>query len=605
MVYRVFLALLIMFVTVACRDSASRAPAAKQTTSTNATPPVLPPNPIQPAAFTVGTLPQSSGASPAGEYQMEVHLDVPAGRAGMAPTLSLGYSSSAGVDNAGLGWALRGAASFIRVCAPPFASRGFVKRPDSFCLDQQVLVSIAPGEWRTENESFAKIVSKPVDAVEPTSWEVWAKDGRIRSYTAVRYDGSNVRFWALASDRDRYGNRIDYFYRHEETAPFADFVFDIERIEYTASATEAARRKVEFRYNPSDTPAFVRVWDAHTQRYHRRDISGLLTSIEMFGPDLNGATGLAWSYSLNYERSGDTDRMLLSSVECCGALGGCLQARTFAYSQRPPGVKNTFSTIWEHIRNDAIPREQIRVLDANGDGKDDVHVALGLYSSTTYVSADPAQAITSTTIPGPDAVAVDIDGDGQVELVGTRTLSEKPLKWEKWIYRADASGKYAPWKRLPNTKTLWPKDPYVTGYNVLYTEIFELRFGDIDGDGLPDLCRARPTYTLPMPDPTFTGIWRCAKNFGDGTFDTSWELAAHLTQPGDGPTYLADRDGDGKAEFHNGDDTLGDLDGDGLLEVASSDAPDSITVGDFDDDGRDDDRNQPCNKTSSLLVMTP
>ncbi len=323
--YRVLLALLLTFVMVACRDSASREPAAKQETSMAATPPTVPSDPILPAAFTVDTLPQSSGGSPSGEYQNEMALDIPAGRAGMAPMLSLGYSSSAGVENAGLGWALRGASSFIRVCAPPFASRGFVKRPDSFCLDQQVLVSSAPGEWRTENESFAKIVSMPVDATEPTSWDVWAKDGRIRSYSAVKYDGSNIRFWALVSERDRLGNRIDYFYRHEETAPFADFVFDIERIEYTGSATEAARRKVEFRYNPSDASEFARVWDAHTQTYHRRDVSGLLTSIEMFGPNLNGATELAWSYSLRYERSADTDRMLLSSIERCGALGGCLQ----------------------------------------------------------------------------------------------------------------------------------------------------------------------------------------------------------------------------------------------------------------------------------------
>ncbi len=142
MLYRVLLALLLMFVVVACRDSASREPAAKQEISMDAVLPTLPPDPNQPAAFTVGTLPQSSGGSPSGEYQFEMALDVPAGRAGMAPTLSLGYSSSAGVDNAGLGWALRSAASFIRVCAPPFASRGFVKRPDSFCLDQQVLVAV-------------------------------------------------------------------------------------------------------------------------------------------------------------------------------------------------------------------------------------------------------------------------------------------------------------------------------------------------------------------------------------------------------------------------------------------------------------------------------
>lgn len=84
-------------------------------------------------------------------------------------------------------------------------------------------------------------------------------------------------------------------------------------------------------------------------------------------------------------------------------------------------------------------------------------------------------------------------------------------------------------------------------------------------------CRARPAYTLIGPDPTITAVWRCAKNLGHGTFGT-WDLAAHITHIEDGPTYLADRDGDGKAEFHNGDDVLGDLDGDGLLDAAAINA---------------------------------
>jgi len=41
-----------------------------------ATPTSLP-LPIQQATFTVGTLAMRSGVSPAGEYQMEIPLDVP------------------------------------------------------------------------------------------------------------------------------------------------------------------------------------------------------------------------------------------------------------------------------------------------------------------------------------------------------------------------------------------------------------------------------------------------------------------------------------------------------------------------------------------------
>lgn len=61
----------------------------------NAVLPKLPAAPILPAAFTVGRLLQSSGVSLAGEYQIDIPLDVPPSRAGMAPTLSLTYSSIA------------------------------------------------------------------------------------------------------------------------------------------------------------------------------------------------------------------------------------------------------------------------------------------------------------------------------------------------------------------------------------------------------------------------------------------------------------------------------------------------------------------------------
>jgi len=47
-------------------------------------------------------------------------------------------------------------------------------------------------------------------------------------------------------------------------------------------------------------------------------------------------------------------RPLLKTVQRCRALGGCLQARTFQYSERPPGTKNTYSTIWHHVRDGGI-----------------------------------------------------------------------------------------------------------------------------------------------------------------------------------------------------------------------------------------------------------
>ncbi|HRI71170.1 MAG TPA: SpvB/TcaC N-terminal domain-containing protein, partial [Polyangium sp.] len=111
MLYRILFALLVVFVAAACGDSP------RYEKKSDLVSPTVPAKPIVPSDSTVGPLPQASGASPAGEYQINIPLDAPAGRAGMAPRLSLAYSSSAGRDNVGFGWSLQGATSFIRVCA--------------------------------------------------------------------------------------------------------------------------------------------------------------------------------------------------------------------------------------------------------------------------------------------------------------------------------------------------------------------------------------------------------------------------------------------------------------------------------------------------------
>jgi len=61
-----------------------------------------------------GTLPGQSQVGADGSVSYTIALDVPAGRAGVQPALTLGYSSRGGNGLAGVGWSLSGLSSIPR-----------------------------------------------------------------------------------------------------------------------------------------------------------------------------------------------------------------------------------------------------------------------------------------------------------------------------------------------------------------------------------------------------------------------------------------------------------------------------------------------------------
>jgi hypothetical protein len=574
-------------------------------------------DPIIPASkLATGYLPGASSVSGSGGFEHSIPLDVPPGRAGMQPSLALRYSSGAGVDVLGAGWSLAGATSLIRPCAPTFATNGHVDFPTRLCLDQQQLIELgSSGEYRTENDSFAQILAQPAGAPWPESWVVRLKDGRIRTYEPVRYGGTNTRFWALSSEEDRRGNAVKYSFDHQEywdkcsaaqkqvpglypqcASAYSHFSFRIAQIDYTSRGDEGPRRKVVFHYaepDPAHTPTYVRVWDREKQAFDSLDVSGLLETVEMHGPThepWTGAPELAWSYDLSYQESPDTGRPLLTSVKKCSASGGCLLAREFNYSERSPGADDSYDVLWERTLAEPVTSDQLRFFDADNNGADDIYFWADVDNSRIYLSSEPSDVALTVGGPGPDSTPCDLDGDGIAELIGTRTLSMDPLVWERWAYKPLPSGVLTPWMKLPDTPPMWQDDPYVMGYHIFETDVFPILFGDLDGDGLPDLCRSRPRYTLPGDFPDRDSVerhWTCAINHGNGSFGPFGHLE-HTTFFGDGPTYLADLDGDGRAEFHQGEDILGDPEGDGLNEVIAAGTLDDFTIGDFDGDGRTD-----------------
>lgn len=316
------------------------------------------------------------GAS--GDAGYAIPITVPAGGAGMQPTLSLSYSSSAPNGYLGVGWDINGLSEIFR-CEKQQYLDGKVEgitwtNSDPFCLDGARLIPIegingANGtEYRTEIESFARIRSFGGSATTgPERFMVEYKSGEIAHYgrswdSRVEAQGRTaVVSWALTSVEDRYGNKRNYYY-FEDTSSGEH---RIDRIQYPGG-------EVHFEYGSrSDV---VTGYSAGS----RITVSSRLSRVRALV-----AGQLYREYNLHYETSPVSGFLRLTSVLECGADGSCLNPTHFSwYGSTAPstyslGTLNATdicangSTNYG-VCNDNDNHTTLMYGDVNGDGITDV-----------------------------------------------------------------------------------------------------------------------------------------------------------------------------------------------------------------------------------------
>lgn len=260
-----------------------------------------PPGPVTPrpsefdpivATAAVGTLPGAAEVTTDGTFAYTMPIDVPPGRAGMQPSLSISYDSGGGETALGVGFALRGLSALSRCPRNPAqdgvrAGISFTT-DDRLCLDGMRLVAESGtyGEdavYRTELDDLVRVEHRGEGedgVLGASSFRVRYPDGREAVYgltaesrlVAPRPDGSSVvESWLLAELRDASGNAVVYRYEHE--APRLFGVGDdeagrplrtrdsvrISRIDYTAfrgddGVLEAGTRSVRFEYGEERRP---------------------------------------------------------------------------------------------------------------------------------------------------------------------------------------------------------------------------------------------------------------------------------------------------------------------------------------------------------------
>ncbi|NMO20009.1 hypothetical protein HPC49_21990 [Pyxidicoccus fallax] len=463
--------------------------------------------------FVAGLTTGQSGVSPDGAATYSLPLWLPAGRAGVQPELSLNYQSTGANGPLGLGWGIS-AASQISRCGLTPARDGKVEpvtftSADAFCLDGQRLVAVqgAHGasntEYRTEVESFSKVVSLDADANGPRQFRVYQKNGRILTYGLLHnstFSGQRVRVaplydeqfettldgrenrlgWSLAKVEDRSGNSITFHYTVHQDTPDSGYEQTLDRIEYTASSVGAgmpATRFIDFEY-VARPDRFVGHIAGFKMLLGRR-----LKEIRVRAPNPI-AVGLVRSYRLGYVEDSLSGLSLLESFQECDGAGACVRPITFEWTKGMTDFQAVDTGLTD-LTQGADYQSRFWLLnpvDLQGDGVDDLVYRkpdgdTGYYKWTMRFMSASGQIFTEVTaglprlcwdaLAGHDGRWADINLDGRIDV--------SLLEWDG----CSASP--------PNSLKHFRNSGYLFMPNGDEGRTGNFWYADLQGDGYPEL----------------------------------------------------------------------------------------------------------------------
>ncbi|WP_428309894.1 FG-GAP-like repeat-containing protein [Hydrocarboniphaga sp.] len=426
----------------------------------------------------VGATEDSFSVSPSGAAEFSIPISLPSGIAGMEPRLAIGYSNVANNGLVGFGWDVSGLSSISR-CKSTLAQDGLVApvnrtMSDRFCLGDNKLKVIsgnygASGSvYETEIQTFNKITANSSGALGwipssgPQWFQVHSPNGNIVQYggtddSRIEFDGTAVvRTWAISRITDTSGNYIRFVYAKE-----AGSYRPIE-IYYTGTPQGEGLYRIAFTYELKPAVDVRQNYLAGSQikQPYR------LTSIAVLYNSAN-----VHQYSLSYKPASGvtTQRSLLESVtECAGS--DCFPPTTISWQNGTKGFAVPTSA------SPSLATTTLRLLDVNGDGRDDVlssyagqlKLRLGLFDGTLGA----ASSIAYSDAYFSSSLALDIDGDGRGDLLIPNSTA---TNWT--VLKSNGS-------TLVSTATTVP----ITG--ALTQQIS----GDVNGDGRDDLVWVEGQY---------------------------------------------------------------------------------------------------------------
>lgn len=499
----------------------------------------IPPITILSGHQVVGSVGGSFEVGGNGAASYSVPLDLPAGTGGMVPQLALAYSSGGGNGIMGVGWDMSGLQRITR--GPATRARdGFIDAvdfddKDRFYLDGERLVAVknasgqaattadygkAGTEYRTENNSFARIISHGQLGSGPHHWTVETKAGLMLEFgncgtsCVQNPSGEGALVWSLNKAQDSVGNYYQVVYEQDGSAPNESIDYRPQEIRYTGNtgAGLAPFSLVKFVYEtrPDVSSGYIAGIKVHSQKR--------LSSVEIrYAAGGSGNGSLLYKYDLRYcdedtvtypggwaefAAKSQTRRSMLDQVTKVASDNTALPPTKIVWGPRQTAAApkkwgsstedNQNRPVWSGTESDFSI-----FLDVNGDGlpdrvdhwdqaTNDFAVWVSLNDGGKFLSKSKWQdmaeegqnyakwADNSDTF----STFMDINGDGLPDRVHHRnyTTNENGI----WVSLNTGSGFAAMTKWMSSSKEEQNYIEWVVDDSVLSS------FVDMNGDGLPD-----------------------------------------------------------------------------------------------------------------------
>ena len=300
---------------------------------------------VAPSSQLIGTLEGQAGVS-GGASTYHIPIQLPPGRAGMQPEVSLNYSSRSGNGIAGMGWSLSASSSITR-CAATYAQDGFMQNPqynsnDRLCLEGQRLINTSGSygssgtEYRTEIDSFVRVTQSGSLNGSSTWFRVEYKNGRVAYFgkdakSRLVHSGKTATYsWLMQYQHDATENNF-INYEYGDFGVSEKLLTGIYYTKSSANISSSGDKMISFVYQSSYKSGFGYVWGGkyeNTQNLARIDII----------PD-DSTESVEKSYHLIY------DEHYLSRLELCKSstcnTGNQLAATDFAWNIEELSFSNT------------------------------------------------------------------------------------------------------------------------------------------------------------------------------------------------------------------------------------------------------------------------
>lgn len=381
----------------------------------------------------VGATSGSFNINPMGGSSYTIPLETPPGVNGLAPSLSLIYSSNSGSGIAGYGWQIGGLSSINRGPQTVYhdgKTKGiYLDIWDRFYLDGQRLVNTsstygdASAQYQTENDIFTRVTPQGIEDIYSTYGPAWfkaeTKSGLVYEYgnsseSKQKISGhTNVLNWHVSKIYDLFGNQINFSYIKDHYSIYpAEIIYGQNTITfYYKSRTDKNSSyllgskteqwllldKITVKYNSIVVKTYEFKQSYQGSYYNSYSI---LDEVIEYGIGSSRLNSTAISYQIpsnvafsqttydtvhqyvNYNsllRTGDFNRDGKADFLCLPTDGSWTGIKVF-FGDGNDNFATSFSST---ISIDLTRLRDIRVIDLNADGIDDIVYEYGTTPSST------------------------------------------------------------------------------------------------------------------------------------------------------------------------------------------------------------------------------